>query len=157
MKGFNTAFLMLSLCFSFLGHAQQTEFLSFGKQMNAVNTNTTVEAFNNYQSLKVNDTISTKFSAIVTGVCQAKGCWMTLSLEDGKETMVRFKDYGFFMPMDIVGKEVVVNGLAFVEEMSVEDQRHFAKDVGVSDAEIAKINKVKKTYSFEADAVLLKK
>ena len=81
---------------------------------------------------------------------------MKLELQDGEETMVRFKDYGFFMPMDIKGKEVIVNGFAFVEEMSVEDQKHFAKDGGKSEAEMAKITTIKKTLSFEADGVLLK-
>ncbi len=157
MKGFNIIFAVVAVCFSFLGQAQQTDYLSFGKQINTDDTRTTVEASKTYQNLMVKDTITTKFTATVTGVCQAKGCWVTLSLENGKEAMVRFKDYGFFMPMDIVGKEVVVNGLAFVEEMSVEDQRHYAKDAGDSDDEIAKITKVKKIYSFEADGVLLKK
>jgi len=60
------------------------------------------------------------------------------------------------MPKDIAGKEVIVNGLAFVEEMSVEDQRHYAEDGGKSEDEIAKITKPKKTFGFEADGVLLK-
>ena len=60
------------------------------------------------------------------------------------------------MPKDIKGKEVIVNGLAFVEEMSVKDQKHYAKDGGKSEAEIAEITSPKKTLGFEADGVLLK-
>jgi len=69
---------------------------------------------------------------------------------------VKFKDYGFFVPKDIDGEEVIINGKAFVNEVSVEEQRHYAKDAGQSEEEIAAITKPKKTYSFEADGVLLK-
>ncbi len=108
-----------------------------------------------YVGLKVKDTISSKFTAQVVDVCKAKGCWMKLKLEDGQEAMVKFKDYGFFMPRDVVGKNVVVNGLAFVEEMSVEDQQHYAADAGKSDSDLALITMPKKTYGFEADGVLI--
>ncbi len=129
---------------------------SFGLQIDENNVISAAEMSKKYAALKRTDTLQTKFIATVADVCQAKGCWMKLELQDGEETMVRFKDYGFFMPMDIKGKEVIVNGFAFVEEMSVEDQKHFAKDGGKSEAEMAKITTIKKTLSFEADGVLLK-
>ena len=81
---------------------------------------------------------------------------MKVDLGNGEQTMVRFKDYGFFMSRDIVGKQVIVNGVAFIEDSSVEDQRHFAYDGGISEKEIALITKVKKTYAFEADGVIIK-
>lgn len=109
-----------------------------------------------YKSMTVGDSIPSKIKAKVNSVCQAKGCWMRLDLEDGNEVMVKFKDYGFFMPMDITGKEVVINGNAFVNEVSVDEQRHYAADAGKTEEEIAKIIEPKKTYSFEADGVLLK-
>jgi hypothetical protein len=59
------------------------------------------------------------------------------------------------MPKNIVNKEVIVNGKAFVSEISVDEQRHYAEDAGKSDDEIAKIIEVKKTLSLEADGVLL--
>lgn len=129
---------------------------SFGEQIDNKGTINTKKMSENYAAMAVADTTQIKFTAKVIDVCKAKGCWMKLELEDGQETMVRFKNYGFFMPKDITGKEVVVNGLAFVEEMSVEDQKHYAKDGGQSEAEIAKITAVKKSYGFEADGVLLK-
>ena len=81
---------------------------------------------------------------------------MTLNLENGEEAMVKFKDYGFFMPKDISGKEVILNGKAFVNEVPVDEQRHYAEDAGKSKEEIAAITQPKKTYSFEADGVLIK-
>ena len=43
----------------------------------------------------------------------------------------------------------------FVNEVSVDEQRHYAEDAGKSKEEIALITEPKKTYSFEADGVLL--
>ena len=80
---------------------------------------------------------------------------MKLKLENDEQVMVKFKDYGFFMPKNIAGKEVIVNGKAYVTEVSVEEQRHYAEDAGMSSEEIAMITEPKKTYSFEADGVLL--
>lgn len=109
-----------------------------------------------YESMQVGDSVNSKMIAKVISVCQAKGCWMTLNLEDGNEVMVKFKDYGFFMPKDIAGKEVIINGKAFVNEVSVDELRHYAEDAGKTDEEIESITEPEKTFSFEADGVLLK-
>jgi len=50
---------------------------------------------------------------------------------------------------------VVMNGAAFLEEMSVDDQRHYAEDEGASEDELAQITAPKKTLRFEADGVLI--
>jgi hypothetical protein len=75
----------------------------------------------------------------------------------GDEVFVKFKDYGFFVPLDAAGKEVVMNGKAFVEELSVDEQKHYAMDKGASKEEIEKITSPKKTLRFEADGVLIEK
>jgi hypothetical protein len=61
----------------------------------------------------------------------------------------------FLCQKNIADKEVIVNGKAFVSEVSIEEQRHYAEDAGKSEDEIAKIIEVKKTLSLEADGVLL--
>lgn len=109
-----------------------------------------------YDNLKVGDTVDIAFTGKVNSVCKAKGCWMRIALDNNEETMVKFKDYGFFVPKDIENDTVIVQGKAFVSEMSVEDQRHFASDAGKSEEEIAAITAPKKTYSFVADGVLIK-
>ena len=93
---------------------------------------------------------------MVNGVCKAKGCWMKVGLSDDIETTVRFKNYGFFVPMDIENDTVIVKGKAYVSETSIEELRHLAADAGKSEEEIAAINKTKKTYSLMADGVLVK-
>lgn len=134
---------------------EQIDYASFGNKIKADDAIASDVMAVNYKAMQVGDSINTKMIAKVNNVCQAKGCWMELDLEDGNEVMVKFKDYGFFMPKDIAGKEVIVNGKAFVNEVSVDEQRHYAEDAGKTKEEIAEIIEPKKTYSFEADGVLL--
>ncbi len=108
-----------------------------------------------YEGLVATDTLQTQIMGEVTEVCQAKGCWMKVKLDSEDEVFVRFKDYGFFVPKDAAGKKVVMNGAAFLEEMSVEDQKHYAEDEGASEDELALITAPKKTLRFEADGVLI--
>ena len=131
-------------------------YASFGEKITDENVLAKSEIIETYKNLKVGDTAVVKFTTSVKEVCQAKGCWMRLDLGDN-EAMVRFKDYGFFMPKNITDKEVIVNGKAYVSEMSVEEQRHYAEDAGKSEEEIAAITEVETTLSFEADGVLVKK
>ncbi len=127
----------------------------FGKKIDLQGSISIGEMTRKFAAMSVSDTIKSKFTAQVIDVCQAKGCWMNLQLSNGREVMVRFKDYAFFVPKNIAGKKVVVNGLAYVEDMGIEDQRHFAKDKGRSAKEIDQITRPKRTYGFEADGVLI--
>lgn len=53
-----------------------------------------------------------KIQGKVVEVCQAMGCWAKLKKEDGSTVMIKVKDHEFAMPMDIVGRTVVVEGKA---------------------------------------------
>ena len=103
---------------------------------------------------KIGDTLQLTLKGTIKEVCTKKGCWMTLSMENDSEMMVRFKDYGFFIPLDASG-EVLIHGKAFISETSVDDLRHYAEDAGASDDEIAAITTPKTSYNFEADGVLI--
>ncbi len=166
MKRFNNLLIILLIFCACKGHSQQSNegnaektspiFKSYGARIDAGEGTSTAEISKIYSAMAATDTVPAKFAAKVVEVCQAKGCWMKLELADGQQTMVRFKNYGFFVPKDIIGKEVIVNGMAFVQEMSADDQQHYALDAGKPGVEIAKITKPKMTYGFEADGVLLK-
>ncbi len=132
-------------------------YMVYGDKINLKNTYTAVEINKKYKVLKEGDSLATKFRATVRSVCKAKGCWMKLELDKGEEVMVRFKDYAFFVPKNIEGKEVIVAGKAFVKTTSIEEQKHYALDAGKSKIEIAKITKPKKELAFVAEGVLLKK
>jgi len=82
---------------------------------------------------------------------------MKVDLGKGEEQLfVRFKDYGFFMPLEGEKSDVIVHGKAFVSEISVEKLRHYAEDAGQSKEEIAKITKPQLQFNFEADGVFVK-
>ena len=102
-----------------------------------------------------NNKFEGKVSGKVVEVCQEKGCWMRIERPNGESLMVKFKDYGFFMPKNIVGKEVVLDGEATMKEVSVRQQRHYAEDAGKSKAEIEKIKEPKKELQFVAKGVLV--
>ncbi|MEO6931451.1 MAG: DUF4920 domain-containing protein [Chitinophagaceae bacterium] len=96
-----------------------------------------------------------KVKVKVLDVCLKKGCWMNVENSGGEKMMVKFKDYGFFMPKDIVGKQVILDGEATVEETSVKQLQHYASDAGKSKLEIAKIKTPKKELTFVAKGVLV--
>lgn len=89
----------------------------------------------------------------VLQVCKKKGCFMTIENEEGAPIMVRFQDYGFFMPQDMVGKTVVMDGKAVIKTQSVEALRQHAQDAGKSAEEIAKIKEPKVTTEILAKGV----
>ncbi len=135
---------------------KEIAYASFGEKITDTDALPATRMAEHYKAMTAGDTINSKMTAKVDAVCQVKGCWMTVNLEDGTTARVKFKDYGFFMPKNIAGKEVIVNGLAYVDEVSVAEQRHFAEDAGKSKEEIEAITEVKRTYTFMADGVLLK-
>jgi len=161
--------VILTFCLAILGCKQEKEqestievevveqgYQSFGKEIMAEYALSAERMAEHYNNMKMGDSANAKMIATVEDVCQAKGCWMKLNMPDGEQVMVKFKDYGFFVPKDIKGKEVIVNGIAFVNEMSVDEQKHYAEDGGATPEEIALITEPKKTFGFQADGVLLK-
>ena len=98
------------------------------------------------------DTVQVTVKAKVSNVCQAKGCWMTLDGAD-PEMMVKFKDYGFFVPKDIGGSDVILEGMAYSTTIPVDELRHYAEDAGKSAEEIAKITEPETKYAFLATGV----
>ena len=152
---------LLSIGLSATSFAQQAESPSaqtgvqYGKKINKSGA----IAVNQLNSkLNTKSSYTGKIEGKVVQVCKKKGCFMTLQTAEGQEPiLVRFKDYGFFMPQDIVGKTVVVEGVAKQKETSVETLRHNAADLRQSKEEIAQITTPKKEISIIADGVVVVK
>ena len=102
------------------------------------------------------DSVNLKVTGTIEKVCQVKGCWMTMGYGEGENMHVSFRDYGFFVPKDIDGKEAVIEGTLYMETTSVEDLRHYAEDEGKSEEEIAEITEPETRLSFVADGVIVK-
>lgn len=155
----------LTICFSAFsqtGNAKKANpsseaYRTAGDDFSAENILSADQLQQKYNQIRVGDTIAVTFTSRVISVCKKKGCWMKVHLDDNQEVMVKFRDYSFFVPKNIDGKQVVVNGRAYLSEISVEEQRHYAEDEGRSAAEIAAINKPALNFSFLADGVKIKK
>ena len=75
---------------------------------------------------------------------------------DQDTILVRFKDYGFFVPKSgIEGDRAIINGKMSVETLSVDLLRHYAEDAGKSKGEIEKITKPQVSLTFLADGVFI--
>ncbi|MGV3589530.1 MAG: DUF4920 domain-containing protein [Adhaeribacter sp.] len=107
------------------------------------------------QVLGTQDSVAVKVAGQVVDVCQAKGCWLDVKLTDNTVMKVRFKDYGFFVPKNIAGKTVVLNGVAYNKSVSVADQQHYAQDAGKTEAEIKAITQPQKSITFTATGVIV--
>ena len=107
--------------------------------------------------LEIKDSVDVKLEANIIAVCKKKGCWMDVSLNDSTEMLVRFKDYGFFVPMDCEGKRAIIQGMAKKVAHSVEWLKHKAEDAGRSQDEIDAITQTQVAFSIdEATGVIIK-
>lgn len=137
--------------------AKPVSYAEFGDKITADKAISSEELLEKYKTMKETDTLQVKVISKIVDVCQKKGCWMNLDLGNDESAFVKFKDYGFFMPFNAAGSEVVVNGKAFIELTSIEDLKEYAKDAGKSQEAIDSIVAPEKNYSFMADGVLIKK
>ncbi len=131
------------------------KYTSFGEKITADNAISNTEMFKKFKGLKKGDTIQVKFTSKINKVCKKKGCWMRLDLGKGEESLVRFKDYGFFMPLNSDNRDVVVNGKAYLDVVTVAQLQHYAKDEGLSKEEIEKITEDEVTFAIESNGVLM--
>ncbi|MBF4467191.1 DUF4920 domain-containing protein [Flavobacterium sp. LC2016-12] len=89
----------------------------------------------------------------VTDVCEKRGCWLTVKTGNGSSFFVKMKDYAFFVPTSLKGKNVVLEGNAEKKITSVDDLKHYAKDAKKSQAEINAITSPKEEIRFLADGI----
>ncbi|GEN72831.1 MULTISPECIES: DUF4920 domain-containing protein [Chryseobacterium] len=89
----------------------------------------------------------------VTDVCEKKGCWLTIQTEDNSQFFVKMKDYAFFVPTALKGKNVVLEGTAERKVTSVDEQKHYAEDAKKPQAEIDAITTPKEEIRFVANGI----
>ncbi len=111
-----------------------------------------------YAKMQTQDSLQTQLTGVVESVCKVKGCWVNITSADTPElegTFVKFKDYGFFLPLDCEGKKVTLNGKAYREITPVDELRHYAEDEGKSEKEIMAITEPVEELKFMADGVAM--
>lgn len=105
--------------------------------------------------LKTKDTVVAKFKAKVIDVCTKKGCWMNLQINDTTTAFVKMKDYGFFVPTDLEGKTVVLDGITYMKTTSVSELKHYAEDAKKPKSEIDAITNPKSEIRVMANGILV--
>lgn len=78
--------------------------------------------------------------AKVLEVCPKKGCWMRVETTEGKESFVRFKDYGFFVPTNLKGKTIRMSAVTVEKTVSEKELKHFLEDAKATKEEIEKVS-----------------
>ena len=89
----------------------------------------------------------------VVEVCDKKGCWFTVETDNNEKFFVKMKDYAFFVPTALKGKNVILEGNAETKVISVDEQKHYAEDAKKSQAEIDAITKPQEEIRFLASGI----
>jgi len=74
---------------------------------------------------------------------------------NGEDMLVKFKDYGFFVPKNSADHHAIISGWAFIDTITVAEQKELALDNDASQEEIQKINSPKIELQFVADGVII--
>lgn len=93
----------------------------------------------------------------VSEVCQKKGCWMYVDNGAGGNVRIRFKDYAFFVPINVTKWTVYAKGTAYFDTTSVNMLKHYAEDAKKSKSEIDAITQPLLELCFTAKGVLFEK
>lgn len=101
----------------------------------------------------VNKIQSVAVKGEVTDVCPKRGCWVSIKTQEGTSFFVKMKDYAFFVPTALKGKNVVLQGSVERKVTSVEELKHYAKDAKKSKAEIEAIKDPKEEIRFLASGI----
>ena len=110
------------------------------------------------EKVKFGESGNMTISGKIIETCPKKGCWMQVKVSNTDTLMVRFKDYGFFVPKSGVNqKNTVINGTAFMDTVSVQMLRHYAEDAGKPQEIIERITEPETVIHFIAEGVLIEK
>ena len=105
--------------------------------------------------LKEDEAKGVKVRGTVTDVCPKKGCWLSLDMPGNTKVFVKMKDYGFFVPLELIGKTVVIDAEAKIVTTSVDELKHYAEDARKSEQEIAAITEPEKEVRLTANGILI--
>lgn len=89
----------------------------------------------------------------VVEVCEKKGCWLTVETDNNERFFVKMKDYAYFVPTALEGKNVVLEGVAESKVVTVDELKHYAEDAKKSQAEIDAITKPEEEIRFMASGI----
>lgn len=146
----NLYFILITLI---LSSCSTKEFQFFGMEIEDKVTHSYADVFELAQNGPVENVFLDGF---ITQTCAKKGCWMDVKMAQGDTMMVRFKDYGFFVPKEgVEDLRTVMRGTAKMDTISVDLLRHYAEDAGETEDKIMQITEPRFVLEFIADGVLI--
>lgn len=131
---------------------ENVEYEYFGEEIDKDGAIAAADFLANFEE---GDSIEMKITGEIASVCSKKGCWMTMDVHAEDDLMIRFKDYGFFVPLNAGGRMATIEGWAYKEVLSVQELKHYAFDAGESDEAIEAITEPEVSYSFMANGVII--
>lgn len=158
--------LILFMCFSVFSFAQEAVEKAtppagnalvgdyYGKNVSddlIVKSITVAELENDLKTVDKLENVAVKGE--VTDVCPKRGCWVSVKTQDGGSFFVKMKDYAFFVPIALKGKNVVLEGNVEKEITSIEELKHYAKDAKKTKVEIENIKMPKEEIRFVASGI----
>jgi len=127
------------------------QYLSFGDSTFTLDgAQSASELIANFHS--AGDTLLATVAGEITKVCTVKGCWMATAIDSTENLFVDY-DYEFLLPTNSQGQDMVMTGYAYWDSTTVAELKHYAKDRGASDQEIAAITKPVGEVKFKATGV----
>lgn len=104
--------------------------------------------------IEENSVQNLKLFGIVENVCSEKGCWLTMRVNNNQLLCVTFKDNAFYVPDNIVGKNIVIEGEAKSDSVFIADKKHSAH-IHFNSKELSRFANEKQHLSFEAKGLVV--
>jgi len=102
----------------------------------------------------------TRTSATISGkvlkVTKSKGGWFLLDADSGRVIQAHFTNYDINLPVQLKGREVIIEGVA-AKQFIADDQQHMAGDTVVGKKQHAVKTDPKKRLVFEVKGLIINK
>ncbi len=99
--------------------------------------------------------LTIKVKGKVKNVAKNPGNWLMLELKNGKQVKVVFKENLIIVPQNIMGKDIIADGYVKHESLTIEEQRNFALENGLTKVNIDTITSVKDQLVMEAKGLVI--
>lgn len=76
----------------------------------------------------------------ITQVCQRMGCWMEMQAEGVAPVRVPMANHSFFLPRDVGGRQVTVEGILAIRELGDAEREHLESEGAQATANAIEIN-----------------
>lgn len=121
-----TLVLFTTVFFLNIANAETTTKKHYGEELKGLKTQKIEKLLSKPEQFSKADCA---VEGVVEKVCEKKGCWLTLKADGSSEQIrIGFKDYGFFVGKDIIGKRILAEGRVQVKELKPEQIAHLKSD-----------------------------